>query len=44
MEHDPHDYKGHKAMMDLMYDKDQCLHFKTTLYLDGKGKRCQDDP
>jgi hypothetical protein len=43
MEHDPHDYRGHKAMMDLVYERDECLRYRTTLFLDGKKKRCCDD-
>jgi hypothetical protein len=44
MEHDPHDHRGHEVMMNVMYGKEECLRFGSTRFLDGKGKRCCDDP
>src|ERR1700735_3348569 len=31
-------------MMDMLYGDDQCLRYISTLFLDGKGKKCLDIP
>jgi hypothetical protein len=42
-EKDPQDHKGQKAMMDVVYEGDQCLRYESTLFLDGKGRKCSDN-
>ena len=39
--HDP-DYRGKKAMWDLLYSSQLCIRFLVTQYNDGKGVLCRD--